>query len=132
MRTFTSNLIIVSATVGDTTISGKALDCDISIDYFVSLNDVNQAIFVPEANLVVTGSLRINSKELASISVWVNSVIAVVSLPEPEVPSCDEVVAIAPTEQPAKVVETSAPKATKKTNNRKKAVVQMDAELVPF
>jgi hypothetical protein len=137
MRTFTSNLLVLSATVSDTTISGKAIDRDISIDYSVGLNDVNQAIFVPEANLVVTGSLRINPKEPASINVWINSVVALVSLPAADVSIADEVMTIAPAEQPVEIItevlETPAPKVAKKSNSRKKAnVVEAEAELIEF
>jgi hypothetical protein len=137
MRTFTSNLIVLSVTVNETTIYGKAIDRDISIDYSVGLNDVNQAIFVPEANLVVTGSLRLNPKEVTSINVWINSVVAVVSLPEAEVPIADKVVTIELAEQPveivAEIMETPAPKAAKKSNGRKKAsIVEAEAELISF
>ena len=56
---------------------------DINIKFAVSKNDVNLAIFVPEANLVVTGMFRI-AREICTIGMWIKSVIAVVSLPTPE------------------------------------------------
>ena len=155
MRTFTSNLIVLSAVANDTTITGKAFDRDISINYSVNLNDLNQVIFVPEANLVVTGSLRIDNKEIASVNIWINNTIAVVSLPEPEVidAPAELVEAMAeildaPVEAvaeiinaPHKVLQTQAEavaeviespvKTSKKTSTRKKAVIaEAEAELI--
>lgn len=111
MRTFTSNLIVLTAVVdtNSETITGSAIDRDISIRYSVKLSDTNQAIVIPEANLVVTGSLRI-AKEIASVNVWINSIIAVVSLPEPEAIATDDgfVALIPDNEAPAELVEAMA------------------------
>ena len=82
MRTFTSNLIVLSAQVSDTTIGGTAIDGDTAINFTVAANEVNQRLFIPEAQLVVTGKFRL-AKELATISVWISKVIAVVSIPAP-------------------------------------------------
>jgi hypothetical protein len=82
MRTFTSNLIVLSAQVSDTTIGGTAIDGDTAINFTVAASEVNQRLFIPEAQLVVTGKFRL-AKELATISVWISKVIAVVSIPAP-------------------------------------------------
>jgi hypothetical protein len=85
MRTATSNLVIITVEITDKSITGLAMDSnnDINIKFAVSKNDVNLAIFVPEANLVVTGMFRI-AREICTIGMWIKSVIAVVSLPTPE------------------------------------------------
>jgi hypothetical protein len=82
MRTFTANIIILSAQVKDTTITGKAIDGDIAIDFAVANTDVNQRLFVPEAQLVVTGKFRI-AKAIATIGAWISGIMAVVSIPAP-------------------------------------------------
>jgi hypothetical protein len=82
MRTFTANIIILSAQVKDTTITGKAIDGDIAIEFAVANTDVNQRLFVPEAQLVVTGKFRI-AKAIATIGAWISSIMAVVSIPAP-------------------------------------------------
>jgi hypothetical protein len=82
MRTFTANIVILSAEVKETTITGIAIDGDIAIDFAVANTSVNQRLFVPEAQLVVTGKFRI-AKAIATIGVWISSVIAVVSIPAP-------------------------------------------------
>ena len=82
MRTFTSNLIVLSAQVSDTTIGGTAIDGDTAINFTVAASEVNQRLFIPEAQLVVTGKFRL-AKELATIGVWISKVIAVVSIPAP-------------------------------------------------
>jgi hypothetical protein len=85
MRTATSNLVIITTEITDKSITGLAMDSnsDINIKFAVSKNDINLAIFVPEANLVVTGNFRI-AQEVCTIGIWVRSVIAVVSLPTAE------------------------------------------------
>jgi hypothetical protein len=82
MRTATSNLVIITAEITDKSITGLAMDSNNNIDikFAVSNTDVNRAIFVPEANLVVTGNFRI-AREICTIGIYVKSVIAVVSLP---------------------------------------------------
>jgi hypothetical protein len=82
MRTFTANIIILSAQVKDTTITGKAIDGDIAIEFAVANTDVNQRLFVPEAQLVVTGKFRI-AKAIATIGAWISGIMAVVSIPAP-------------------------------------------------
>lgn len=82
MRTFTANIFILSAQIGDTTITGTAIDGDIKVNFAVAATDVNQRLFVPESNLVVAGKFRLG-KELATIGVWISKIIAVVSIPAP-------------------------------------------------
>jgi hypothetical protein len=104
MRTFTSNIFILSAQIGDTTIAGTAIDGDIKVNFAVAATDVNQRLFVPESNLVVAGKFRLG-KELATIGVWISRIIAVVSIPAP-VPADVEVVALEPVE--ATIVDDNA------------------------
>jgi hypothetical protein len=82
MRTFTANLFILSARIGDTTITGNAIDGDIKVNFAVAATEVNQRLFVPEAQLVVAGKFRL-AKELAAVGAWISRVIAVISIPEP-------------------------------------------------
>ena len=94
MRTFTANILVISAQIKDTTITGTAIDGDIAIDFAVANTDVNQRLFVPEAQLVVTGKFRI-AKAIATIGAWISSVIAVISIPAPatiEVEAVDPIV----------------------------------------
>lgn len=104
MRTFTANIFILSAQIGDTTITGTAIDGDIKVNFAVAATDVNQRLFVPESNLVVAGKFRLG-KELATIGVWISKIIAVVSIPAP-VPAEVEVVALEPVE--ATIVDDAA------------------------
>jgi hypothetical protein len=87
MRTFFAPITILSAVVNEDndTITGKAFDNDISIDYTVKFNEANRAVYVPGALLVVTGSLRINNKQISSVIVWINEIIYVGFVPEPDV-----------------------------------------------
>ncbi len=103
MRTFTANIFILSAQIGDTTITGTAIDGDIKVNFAVAATDVNQRLFVPESNLVVAGKFRLG-KELATIGVWISKIIAVVSIPAP-VPAEVEVVVLEPVE--ATIVDDS-------------------------
>jgi hypothetical protein len=112
MRTFTSNLIVLSAQISDTTIVGTAIDGDTAINFTVAASEVNQRLFIPEAQLVVTGKFRL-AKELATIGVWISKVIAVVSIPAPaevEIEAPVEAIAVDVQPIPAEVidVETSA------------------------
>jgi hypothetical protein len=82
MRTFTSNILILSAQIGDKTITGTAIDGDIKLNFAVADTEVNRRLFVPESSLVVAGKFRLG-KELATIGIWISKIIAVVSIPEP-------------------------------------------------
>ena len=81
MRTATSNLVILTVEVG-TNITGTAIDADILVNFAVANTDVNQRLFVPSAQLVVTGKFRLG-KEPATIGIWISSVIAIISIPAP-------------------------------------------------
>jgi hypothetical protein len=85
MRTFTSNLVILSAKAIETNITGTAIDGDILLDFTVKKNDINAVTFIPEANLVVTGDLKLG-EEPGTIIAWISSLIAVVSLPVSQSP----------------------------------------------
>jgi hypothetical protein len=82
MRTFTANILVISAQIKDTTITGTAIDGDIAIDFAVANTDVNQRLFISEAQLVVTGKFRV-VKAIATIGAWISGIIAVVSIPAP-------------------------------------------------
>jgi hypothetical protein len=82
MRTATSNLVVLEAEIVDNKILGTAIDGDIKVLFAVAASEVNQRLFVPEANLVVTGKIRLG-REICTIGIWITSVIAVVSLPDP-------------------------------------------------
>jgi hypothetical protein len=82
MRTATSNLFILDAEIGTTTITGKAIDADISVNFAVANTEINQRLFISEAQLVVTGKFRL-AAQIATIGIWIDKVIAVVSIPEP-------------------------------------------------
>ena len=82
MRTFTANIVILSAEVKETTITGTAIDGDIAIEFAVANTDVNQRLFVPEAQLVVTGKFRV-AKAITTIGAWISAIVAVISIPAP-------------------------------------------------
>jgi hypothetical protein len=82
MRTATSNLFVLDAEIGTTTITGKAIDGDISVNFAVANTEINQRLFVSEAQLVVTGKFRL-AAQIATIGIWIDKVMAVVSIPEP-------------------------------------------------
>jgi hypothetical protein len=82
MRTFIANIVVLSAVNSDDYITGTAIDGNISINYSVAASSVNERLFLPESQLVVTGKLRL-AKELATVNVWIAKVIAVVSIPDP-------------------------------------------------
>jgi hypothetical protein len=83
MHTNTSNFVILSAETNDKNITGTAVDGDIFVNFTVVNTEVNQRIFVTEANLIVIGNFRLN-QNISTIDMWISSVIAVVALPEVE------------------------------------------------
>ena len=107
MRTFTANILVLSAQIKDTTITGTAIDGDIAIDFAVANTDVNQRLFVPEAQLVVTGKFRV-AKAIATIGAWISSVIAVVDLPAPVEAVESEIVGVIEPEAVVEAVEVEA------------------------
>jgi hypothetical protein len=104
MRTFAASVIIISAKIGDKNITGTAIDGDIAIDYAVANTDVNQRLFVPEAQLVVMGKFRI-AKAIATIGAWFSSVMAVVSIPAPVAIEVVEPEVVIETEGAAEAIE---------------------------
>jgi hypothetical protein len=66
MRTATSNLFVLDAEIGTTTITGKAIDGDISVSFAVANTEINQRLFISEAQLVVTGKFRL-AAQIATI-----------------------------------------------------------------
>ncbi len=94
MRTATPNLFILTAEIA-THITGTGIDGDVLVNFAVANTEVNQRLFVPEAQLVVTGKFRLG-KEVATIGIWISSILAIVSIP-------------APTEAPAEVESSVEP-----------------------
>ena len=82
MRTATPNLLILTVQAGTDNITGTAIDADILVNFAVANTDVNQRLFVPSAQLVVTGKFRLG-KELATIGISISFVVAIVSIPAP-------------------------------------------------
>jgi hypothetical protein len=103
MRTVTSNLVIVTAEIADGSITGLAMDSnnDINIKFAVTNTDVNRAIFVPEANLVVSGIFRL-AREICTIGLRVKSIVAVVSLPSALTPIAEAEIPLTPKQKAAK------------------------------
>jgi hypothetical protein len=122
MRTANPNLVILTVEIG-TNITGTAIDADILVNFAVANTEVNQRLFVPSAQLVVTGKFRLG-KELATIGIWISSVIAIVSIPAPASADLATTAPIATAESSASVevlvepeiaaieVEDSAPSTT--------------------
>jgi hypothetical protein len=82
MRTATPNLLILTVQSGTDIITGTAIDADILVNFAVANTEVNQRLFVPSAQLVVTGKFRLG-KEIATIGIWISSVTAIISIPAP-------------------------------------------------
>lgn len=122
MRTATSNLVVLGSEIVDNKILGTAIDGDIKVLFAVDASEVNQRLFVPEANLVVSGKIRLG-REICTIGIWITSVIALVSLPVPvEAEAPAEIEASAEVEVPV-----SAPKQKRTARGSKKA--KAEAEL---
>jgi hypothetical protein len=114
MRTANSNLIILEAQTADNKIAGTAIDGDIKVLFTVDASEVNQRLFLPEANLVVTGKIRLG-REICTVGMWITSVVAVVSLPVPaEVEAPAEIEVVAEIEAPVTATKQ------KRTNSRSK------------
>jgi hypothetical protein len=107
MRTANPNLVILTVEVG-TNITGTAIDADILVNFAVANTEVNQRLFVPSAQLVVTGKFRLG-KELATIGIWISSVIAIVSIPAPASVEIAATAPIAPAEVESLVEPETAP-----------------------
>ncbi len=115
MNTAISNLIILTAEVSEDKIVGTALDGAIKVLFAVDASEVNQRLFLPEANLVVFGKFRLG-RDACTVGISISSVITVVSLPV-AVPS--ESAALV--ELVAPVAETATTKRKSSTTRNKKA-----------
>jgi hypothetical protein len=82
MRTATPNLLILTVQTATALITGTAIDGDIGVNFAVANSEVDLRLFVPSAQLVVTGKFRLG-KELATIGILISNVVAIVSIPAP-------------------------------------------------
>ena len=80
MNSTTANLIVLTAEVNGDNILGTAIDGDIKVLFAVAASEANQRLFIPEANLVVSGKFRLG-REAGTVGISIANVIAVVSLP---------------------------------------------------
>jgi hypothetical protein len=122
MRTANPNLSILTVEAG-TNIIGTAIDADILVNFAVANTEVNRRLFVPSAQLVVTGKFRLG-KEPNTIGIWISSVIAIVSIPAPASAEIAATAPIATLESPADVesrVPLPTPPASKQTRSKKAA-----------
>jgi hypothetical protein len=129
MNTATANLIILNAAVAGDKITGTALDGDIRVLFTAEASEVNQRVFVPEANLVVTGKFRLRQGEICSVDMCIKSILAVVAVPAA---APVDIVAPAVSIEAAAPVDVVAPPATKKrksstTRSKKKAATELVA-----
>jgi hypothetical protein len=108
MNTATANIIVVTAVLEGDKIAGTAIDEDIQVPFTAEATEVNQRVFVPEANLVVTGKFRLG-RDICSVGICIKSVLAVVCLPVAA--PVDVVAPTAPVEDaaPVDVVAPTAP-----------------------
>jgi hypothetical protein len=81
MNTFTSNIVVLTADVTEINITGMAITTSgIGLKYAVANNEVNQSIFLPESQLIVSGTMRIHS-EIATMGVRILQILGVISVP---------------------------------------------------
>ena len=106
MNTATANIIVVTAALADDKIAGTAIEGDIRVPFAAEASEINQRVFVSEANLVVTGKIRLRQGEICSVGMSIESVLAVVSLP---VAAPVDVVAPAAPSEDAAPVDVVAP-----------------------
>ncbi|WP_310425375.1 hypothetical protein [Chamaesiphon sp. VAR_48_metabat_135_sub] len=59
MNSATSNLVILTAEINGDKLTGTALDGDIKVLFSTGASEIYQRLFVPEANLVVSGKFRL-------------------------------------------------------------------------
>lgn len=123
MNSLISNLIILTADVNDDNILGTAIDGDIKVLFAVVASEVNQRLFLPEANLVVSGKFRLG-RDACTVGISIATIVAVVSLPidvpvkvaAPIVSETSPVeTQIASTEAPAKSKRKTSTTRSKKT-----------------
>jgi hypothetical protein len=80
MNSATANLAIATVEINGDKLTGTALDGNIKVLFSAGASEVNQGLFVPEANLVVVGNFRLG-RDAGTVGIAIASVIAVVSLP---------------------------------------------------
>jgi hypothetical protein len=80
MNSATSNLVILTAEINGDKLTGTAIDGDIKVLFTAGASEIYQQLFVPSANLVVSGKFRLG-RDAGTIGIAIASVIAVVSLP---------------------------------------------------
>jgi hypothetical protein len=81
MNSFTSNIVILTTAATDRDITGNAMTISgIALKYAVANNEVNSSIFLPESQLVATGTMRI-ATELATMGIRITNILAVLSVP---------------------------------------------------
>lgn len=80
MNSVISNLIILTAEVNEDKIVGTAIDGEIKVLFAVDTSEIDRQLFIPEANLVVSGKFRLG-RDACTVGISISSVIAVVSLP---------------------------------------------------
>jgi hypothetical protein len=132
MRTATPNLLILTVRADINNITGTAIDADILVNFAVANTEVNQRLFVPSAQLVVTGKFRLG-KELATIGILISSVVAIISIPAPasaeiadstvaaDGESSTDVESVVEPEIAASVVESNAPLPTQPARSQTRA-----------
>jgi hypothetical protein len=120
MNTATSNIIILTAEVNEDKIVGTAIDGDIKVLFAVDASEVNQRLFVPEANLVVSGKFRLG-RDAGTVGISIASVIAVVSLP-----------VAAPSESAAPVELVALPSDTAKSKRKTSTTRSKKAAKTPI
>ena len=115
MNSATANLIILTAEVNEDKILGTAIDGDIKVLFTVGASEVHQGLFMPEANLVVSGKFRLG-RDAGTVGISIASVIAVIALPVAAPSESAALVA-----QVALVAETATTKRKSSTTRSKKA-----------
>jgi hypothetical protein len=80
MNSATSNLVILTAEINGDKLTGTAIDGDIKVLFSAGASEIYQRLFVPEANLVVSGKFRLG-RDACTVGIAIASIIAVVSLP---------------------------------------------------
>jgi hypothetical protein len=80
MNSATSNLVILTAEINGDKLTGTAIDGDIKVLFSTGASEIYQRLFVPSANLVVSGKFRLG-RDACTVGISIASIIAVVSLP---------------------------------------------------
>ena len=116
MNSATSNLVILTAEINGDKLTGTALDGDIKVLFSTGASEIYQRLFVPSANLVVSGKFRLG-RDACTVGIEIASIIAVVSLPvaTPSEIAPPSETQIAPTEAPAKSKRKTSTTRSKKS-----------------